>query len=147
MPVQEMNVPGSGARPFAAKWADAVALKTALAGCFVKLFKATELVIDDTITLAALDAIEADYSGYTGGGIEVAAAGDPYSDADNKVYVTLPSVQFNDVPGTPNVENEIRGAYVEDAAGVLRGVVVFDTTIVMATAASSIVTIITFEVQ
>lgn len=144
--IQARTVPTDGIRPFAARWADAAALKTALAECEVRLFQATELAITDGVTVAALDAVEADYSGYTTGGVTVTAAGDPYADGDGRVFVTLPSVQFNDTPGSPNVENTIRGAYVVDAAGVLRGVVEFEETVLMSNAYSSIVASITFEV-
>lgn len=146
MGVQNVQVPENGARPRVAMFADAAALKTELALCEVRLFKETELVISPTLTVAALDAVEADYSGYTTGGVTVTAAGDPYLGNAGEVLVSLPSVQFNHVPAVPNVENEIRGAYVVDAAGVLRGVVVFEENQTMAGLLNSVVASITFRV-
>lgn len=146
MSVQARTVPDDGVRPLVAKWADGVALKASLALCEVRLMKAEELTIGEVITVAELDAIEADYSGYTTGGVTVTAAGDPYLDDDGVVCVTLPSVQFNHTPAVPNVTNMIRGAYVVDAAGVLRGVVEFTEPQVMAGAMNSIVANVTFKV-
>ena len=146
MSVKTGIIGATGVRPLAAMWADAVALKASLAACEIRLLKDSELVINVNTTLAELDAEQADYSGYTAGGVEVAAAGDPYLSDDGDVLVTLPSVQFHPVPGTPNVTNSVRGAYCVDSAGVLRGIMLFDEPQYMGTIYNSVVASMTFKV-
>lgn len=147
MSVQNVTAPSAkGVRPIVAKWADAGALKTALAACEVRLYVSDEVDLPNPLTLAAMDALQANFSGYTAGGVEVAAAGDPYIGNASEVLVTLPSVQFNCVPGAPNVPNNVRGAYVVDSAGVLRGVFPFTSQQPMETIYDSIVVVLSFEV-
>lgn len=147
MPVQNVSTPSAtGFRPLEAKWADAAALKTALASCEVRLFVTNEVDLPNPLTRAAMDELEATYSGYTAGGVTVTAAGDPYLDANGDVCVTLPLVQFNQVPGAPNVANVVRGAYVVDAANVLRGVFTFPAQVLMETIYDAIPVVATFKV-
>jgi hypothetical protein len=52
---------------------------------------------------------------------------DPYLNGNGSVLVTTPLTQFNFVSEEPTVSvNDIRGAWYEDAAGVVRGVILFD---------------------
>lgn len=146
MPVRSLVVPGNGPRPTEAKLADAAAVRTALAECLLRLFKASDGEIVPATTAADMDAFEADFSGYTAGGVEIATAGEPYVDEDGKVYITLPSVQFNHSGGGTPVVNEIGGAYVVDAAGKLRGAADFAAPVTMANASNSLVVTFTLEV-
>lgn len=146
MVIEAVKVPGDGPRQRVAQLADAAAVRTALAGGELRLFKFQESNISNEATVAGMDETEADYSGYTAGGVTIAAAGEPYVGPDGGVYITLPSVQFNCVPGAPNVANDIGGAYYVDAAGVLRGVAKFEAARHMETASHSIVVIMTIQV-
>lgn len=146
MIVETVTVPGDGPRQRAAQLADAVALRAALAAGKLRLFKSQESGISPEASVAGMAAIEADYSGYAAGGVAIATAGEPYIGPDGGVYVTLPSVQFNCVPGTPNVPNDIGGAFYVDAADVLRGVAAFDASRRMETASDSIVVVMTLKV-
>jgi hypothetical protein len=75
MPLVNLTVPTVGVRPLEARLADAAALQTALAECLVRLYTNELPAINDLSTAANIAAYEADYSGYTAGGIEVATVG------------------------------------------------------------------------
>lgn len=145
MAVQVRVVPDHGAKPTVTKLAEGVALQTALIDCKVRLF-VTGLSITDSVGIAALEAAEATFSGYPTDGIEVEAVGEPYLNGNGSVLVTVPLVQFNHVVGSPNVENTVAGAWVENAAGALMGVVVFEDPVDMATNGDSIPVVISFRI-
>lgn len=138
--VQTVIIPDAEALAREALMALGVNLKTALANCKVALYKSSIPSTGPGSTAATLAASEADYSGYTAGGVTVTAVGDPYLDADT-VIVTIPSQQFNFL--TPEeddpVTNNIGGAYVVDAAGKLRGVFPFSGSRPMLSDSNSIV--------
>lgn len=145
MVVQSRITPDNGVKPLESLMQEGAELKTALALCKVRLYQGAFPLLSIT-TLAELEAAEADFSGYPAGGIEVTAAGDPYIGDNDSVFVTLPLVQFNHSVGSPNVENEIGGAFVVDANDVLRGVVAFDSLQPMANNSHAIPVVVTFRV-
>jgi hypothetical protein len=147
MAVKAITVPDAAGYPSVALFTMAGELKAALATSKLALYKAGNIVIGEETDLATMTGNEADFDGYTAGGIAITAAGDPYVDQDGGGYlVTLPSVQFNFTKGTPNVSNQIGGAYVLDSAGKLRGVFPFPAPVRMATNEDSVVVAASFRV-
>ncbi|MBN9118700.1 MAG: hypothetical protein J0I06_06010 [Planctomycetes bacterium] len=150
MGVEVLVIGDDGIRPLEALAAEASALQTALANCKVRLFQSTLSGPSEFTNLAALDAAEATFSGYTTGGVTVTAAGEPYIDLEaSNMLVPLPSVQFNFLTpeeGDP-VTNTIGGAYVVDSAGKLRGVQKFSSNRVMSGDLNSIQVAISFRVK
>lgn len=147
MGVQVVVVPDDGVKSLETLMQEGAELKTALAGCELRLYKAGVVGPTFATSLAVLDENEADYDGYTAGGVTVAAVGDPYeAGATGGVLVTVPSVQFNyvDAGGDPN---EIGGAYLVDANGKLRGVAEFAEPVTMANNSNSIVVSMSFRLR
>lgn len=149
MGVEVLVIGNGGLYPLDSLAQQAAELKTALANCKVRLFKSALPAVNIFTPLSAIDAQQADYSGYTANGVTVTAAGDPYIDLEtNSVMVALPSVQFNFATpeeGDP-VTNQIGGAYVVDSGGKLRGVQRFETARNMAGDLNSIVVSLSFRV-
>jgi len=146
MSLQSKVIPDDGVIPTAGKMKQGAELKTALAAGKMRLFKSTLPNIDG-VTKATLEAQEADYDGYVAGGIAVAAVQDPFVDDNGSVLVLTPLVQFNFVSEDPTVStNTIRGAWYEDAAGVVRGVILFDEVQDMETDDNSIPVVIAWRI-
>lgn len=144
MPLQSKVVPDEGVKPIETLMLEGAELKTALAGGKLRLFKAGT-ALDILTTTDNLVASEADYDGYTAGGVAVAAANDPYIDGIESVVVTLPLVQFNYTDGADHVHNTIGGAFYCDAAGKVRGAFEFDTSVNMASNSDSIPVVMAFR--
>lgn len=150
MGVKTLVIGNGGIRPLEALFQEGVELKAALANCKLRMFKAGVGTINEMTNLAALNAVECDYSGYTAGGVTVVAAGDPHiEEGGEAVLVTLPSSQFNFVTPEedPPVTNTVGGAYVVDAAGKLRGAQKFDAPVNMASDLNSVVVSISFLIR
>lgn len=145
MGLQSKVVPDAGEFTTPGLMALGAELKTALAAGKLRLFKSSLATLTG-LTADLLDTHEADYDGYVAGGIAVAAVNDPYVDANNSVLVTAPLTQFNFVSAAPTVStNTIGGAAYEDAAGVIRGAIMFDEPIEMATNDDSIPVVIAWR--
>lgn len=96
--------------------------RTALAASKLRLFKDTGLVPTPGTTLAELAAIEADYSGYTAGGITVANFTTPLLNPTGGASIQSGLQQFAFVPEVDpedNVTNVIGGFFIVDATGKL----------------------------
>lgn len=106
------------------------------AGWVLRLYQEA-ITIDRDTTLADLNDVEADYSGYE----ELAAVGGaPYFDGSARARIDLAPVEFvHDGGATPNT---IYGAYIKEydafGADMLVGVVVFETPKTMETTTDSI---------
>jgi hypothetical protein len=109
----------------------AAAFKTLCVNCKLHLFKSTIADVGTGTTLAELAAAEADYSGYTAGGVTVAAMNDPYQETDGSATVLSPLVQFNYDSAMGAVPNTIGGFYVVTAAGDLLMAARFDTAVTL----------------
>lgn len=149
MPIQFI-IPDVGVKPKQAQMAEAVALRTSLAACEVRLFNSTIGGVDATTTLAELDAAEATFKGYTAGGEPVANFGDPFIDPEGSgALIVAPTVQFNydstAVGGAAS--EEVGGFYIVDAGNKLRGAVKFDDTVLMADDEDSIPVVAAFRVE
>lgn len=146
MGLQAKTVPDVGRIILAGLMAMGAELKTALASSKMRLFK-SEIVSLVGITKALLEASEADYDGYTPGGVTVTAFNDPFKDDNGSVLVTSPVTQFNFVDADPTEEtNIIGGAWLEDAAGIVRAVVLFDDAEPMETNDNSIPVVLSFRI-
>lgn len=144
--LQAQTIPDTGLKPLAALFAEAVALKTALAGGKLRLAKSDAIAPGAPITLAALVAGEADYNGYTAGGVTIANFNDPYRDDETSYVLSSPLTQFNFVADDPLVTNSILYAFYVDATDVLRGVMVLSETQPMADDTHSIPVVMSFRV-
>lgn len=123
-----------GVKPTVSRLATAAAEKTALALCKVRLFTDALAVSGNDVTLADLDAAQADFSGYTAGGNTITAFGEEFIDfADGIPTIVAPTTQFNFVDPDPDppVTNVIHGFYVVTAGGALKGYALFDEPITM----------------
>ena len=140
MPLRQVICPDGGAVPLEAKVKLATELKAALANSKLRLYKADTVVAGGLTSLAALEAAECDYDGYTAGGVTIAAFGDPIEDDGGaSVLIVAPSKQFDYTDGVDHVTNEVGGAFLVDSDGDLRGVVEFETPVNMATDLDSVV--------
>lgn len=111
--------PDNAVSPVSGLVALSAAYKTALANCKLRLFKSTVQSVTQETTLATLTAAEADFPGYTVGGVTVAAVNDPVTEIDGSVSVYSPLVQFNYDSGEEGEANTIGGFFVVSAAGAL----------------------------
>ena len=145
--IETKIIPDDGIRPKEAKLKEAADLKTSLAAGKMMLFKQGAVAINDLTSAADLAAGEADFDGYTTGGIAVANFGDPILDTDGTVLVVSPLVQFNYTDGVDHVSNEIGGAAYIDAGTKVRGVVQFDPPVTLATNDDGVPVVLAFRVK
>jgi hypothetical protein len=115
--------------PLAGCQASGLETQTALAASFCRLFK-TGFVPDASTPRADYLTNEADYTGYTAGGEPIAAWNDPILAPGSGFQMGSPLVQFDTADPT-TVGNVIGGAWVEDAAGIIRMTVIFDAPVSM----------------
>lgn len=116
---------------------DLAALTVLMTTGLAHLFQDDGFVPDSSSTLADLNAHEADYTGYTPGGVALAGPLGPYSDGVDKYAENFPTILFQ--PASPfTVTNQIAGAYFEDSNGVLQECWIFDAPVTMAAALDSI---------
>jgi hypothetical protein len=111
----------------------ATELQAALANCTIDLFQDT-LVPGITTTQLQLAAAVGNYSGYAQK--TVAALLAPYLDPAGGASTNIATQQFQHNGGA--VANMIGGAWVEDAGGIVRLVMVFDQPVPMAVATDAI---------
>jgi hypothetical protein len=109
----------------------AAAYKTLLANCKLRLFKSTIAQVAQDTSLSQLQEAEADFPGYTAGGVTVAAMNDPITEIDGSVSVYSPLVQFNYDSAEGEGANTIGGFYVVSAAGALILAARFEETITL----------------
>lgn len=93
-------------------------LQTALAGGKLHLYK-DGFTPTVTTTKAELDAQECDFTGYTAGGMTVAAWLNPYLDPAGGAAIESGTQQFEWASGSPDVGNLVGGWYYTTAAGML----------------------------
>lgn len=109
--------------------------KTALAASKLRLYKGTTLVPIPATTLAELEAIEADYSGYTAGGATIANFSAPLLSPSGGASIQSGLVQFAFLSPTPPAEpvsNVVGGWFLVDATGKLISIGTFPNGIGMA---------------
>lgn len=111
----------------------ATELDTALLLCTIDLYQ-DSLVPGITTTQAELAAAVATYSGYAQK--SVAALLPPYLDPAGGASTNIATQQFQHSGGA--VANNIGGAWVEDAGGIVRLVIAFDNPVTMAVATDAI---------
>lgn len=143
-------IPDVGIKPRAALMQEGAELKTALAASKLRLFTDALGGLGVNTTLADLVAAEADFSGYTAGGNTIAAFGDPYADTNRPgVLIVAPTSQFNftDPDPDPAVTNNIKGFFLVDSTGKLRGAVEFDQVVPMSTNDCSLPIVVAFRLK
>lgn len=92
-------------------------VRTALAGCVMKLFKDGEgIVVGPALTIAELTAAEADYTGYAG--ITVAAMTAPLLNPLGGASISTATQQFA-ITAPYTLPNVIGGGWIEDSTGAL----------------------------
>lgn len=111
---------------------DLAALIVLLTTGKIHLYKDDGFVPDQQSTLADLNAHEADYTGYTAGGVAMAGPLGPYQDGLNQWAENFPTVLFQPT-GPVTTSNDIRGVYFEDKNNLLQQVWIFDEAVSMAT--------------
>lgn len=146
MGLQAKTIPDDGVVSLEGLMKEGADLQTSLAAGKLLLFKDTLTTLTG-LTAAILAAQEADFDGYTAGGVAVATVNDPYEDTNGSVLVTAPLKQFNFVSAAPTVNtNSIGGAAYVDAAGVVRGAFLFDAPVSMALNTDSIPVVMTWRI-
>jgi hypothetical protein len=108
--------------------------RTALAASKIRLFQDTGFIPTAGTTLADLEDIEADYSGYAAGGIAVTNFTLPLLNASGGASIQSGLVQFTfTAPADPAepVPNVIGGFFLEDATGKLVSVGTFPNGVAM----------------
>lgn len=99
----------------------------------LRLWQQGEVSPSIATTRAQLVAAEANYTGYTAGGLELAAWFNPINDAIGGSSIDSPKVQF--APASPyTVGNVIGGYWVETATGQLVCIGTFDGPVPMGAA-------------
>jgi hypothetical protein len=105
-------------------------LQTELALAKVRLYQFGEITPSIATTRAQLVAAEADYTGYTAGGIELTAFFNALANPIGGHSIDSPKVQF--APASPfTVGNTVGGFWVETAAGDLITVGTFPNAVSM----------------
>lgn len=103
---------------------DATERKTILAASKVRLFKSS-LVPTPSTTKAQLEADECDYDDYPAGGAAITAFLAAILNPAGGASISAPTVQFSVTSNPPVVTNLVGGAWLEDAAGLVRLVMPF----------------------
>lgn len=103
---------------------DATERQTILALSKVRLFQSS-LVPTPSTTKTELVAAEADYDDYPAGGEGITAFLAPILNPAGGASISAPTVQFDVTSAAPAVTNLIGGAWLEDAAGLVRLVMPF----------------------
>jgi hypothetical protein len=104
--------------PFVSALDQANAQATRLAGAKTRLFKAGPILGPSTI-LADLDAFEADFDGYTPGGLTVPSWSVASLGPSTGAVVVGGTVNFLLTPGGPGITNVIAGFYLVTSDNVL----------------------------
>lgn len=110
---------------------DATERKTILALSKVRLYQNT-LNPNPSTTKTELVAAEADYDDYPAGGEAITAFLAPVLNPAGGASISAPTVQFDVTSAAPVVTNLIGGAWLEDAAGLVRLVMPFAAAVPMA---------------
>lgn len=115
--------------PLAGCQASAEEMRTALAASFVRLFK-TGFSPDASTPRADYLTNEANYTGYLGGGIPVAAYNPAILSPGSGFQIGSPLVQF-DTDDPTTVGNVVAGGWIEDANNIIRLTFIFDAPVSM----------------
>lgn len=116
----------------AAALTDLAAVTTLATGGKVALYQDDGFVPDSDSTAADLTTHEANYTGYTPGGVAIATPLGPYTDTPSRVAENFATILFQP-SGPVLVSNDIRGACFLDTGGAVRQWWIFDAPIPMAT--------------
>jgi hypothetical protein len=129
-------MPGTVIRPLEACLNKAARQKTALALAKVGLFKSS-YTPDAGTTKADLDANETDFTGYAQ--VTITAWGNPYIHPVGGAAINSGTIQFDWATGSPDVNDNVGGWWIETAAGKLELVGSFADPVPMDGAGKSIV--------
>jgi len=117
-------------------------VKTLLANSKLALFRNT-LVPNVNTPKASFTGAEADYDGYTAGGVTVTAFSGPFFDPAGGASIVSPNEYFAWVHDTDDVGNLIGGWWLEDSTGLVWAYGTFPEPISMAAAGDAIPMVIT----
>lgn len=102
------------------------AIKTALALSKMRFYKSS-LIPNQFTVLAALEAAECDFDGYTAGGYALTAWTGPQNDPQGGQVIASPAVNPTYGPASdPAVTNDVGGYWIEDATSHVRYLVVYN---------------------
>lgn len=139
MPIVNLVAPEQGGIPLEVKVTEATELQALLVNSKLRLYKDGAGINPGAVDLATLVANECDFDGYPAGGIALAAWGDPMiGDGIDAVLLAAPSKQFNWAHVAGDIANDVKGAFVVDATGNLRGVWEMETAVTMSNALSAL---------